>query len=361
MRPSALYVLLAFVFLADSGSPRNAGAAGYLWLGAEYHGEGNVYRYNIGTGMVDKVSAFAGTDHWNNMATDGTYLYLGHPTSGTMNRHDAITGDFISPGGYSSTLDGHKEDGAFWDGSLWRITYSGNTVLHRMTTAGVAETTFTMPSNLGFVGIEFVDDTIYATRYNGHEIGTLQRVSATTLAFIPIPWAQDQEPSYQFAALAYDADAGDLYMATASSRLFRLTFVAGEAYAEEIVDLGTVGYPTGALPDGMGWVSGGTVDVPGPHGDGEVGLELAAPWPNPARESVWFELRLPRPAATHVGVYDVSGRALRTWNLPGLGAGASRFMWDFRAADGARVPAGLYFVRIRTEDGEVQGRIVRVD
>jgi len=138
--------------VAAAASPPAAHADGYLWLGAEFQGEGNIYRFNLATGMIDLVQAHAGTDHWNNMATDGTSLYLGHPTSDTLNRCDAYTGALVSPGAYSSTLSGHKEDGAFGDGSLWRVTYSGTGVLHRTTTAGVAESTFTMASNPGFVG-----------------------------------------------------------------------------------------------------------------------------------------------------------------------------------------------------------------
>jgi hypothetical protein len=90
-------------------------------------------------------------------------------------------------------------------------------------------------------------------------------------------------------------------------------------------------------------------------------VELAAPWPNPARDVVWFELRLAEPTAARVGIYDIVGRALRTWDLPGLGAGSSRFMWNFRGPDGDPVPAGVYFVRVSTIEGEVSGRVVRVE
>lgn len=76
---------------------------------------------------------------------------------------------------------------------------------------------------------------------------------------------------------------------------------------------------------------------------------------------MWFEVRLAEPTAAHVGIYDVSGRALRTWDLPGLGAGTSRFMWSFRGPDGGVVPAGVYFVRVSTAEGDVSGRIVRVE
>jgi hypothetical protein len=359
MRPSALQLLLCLT-IPFALAPAPAHAGGYLWLGAEYQGEGNIYRFNLATGMIDMVQAHAGVDHWNNMATGGGSLCLGHPTTDVLYRHDAMTGALISPGSYSTTLAGHKEDGAFHDGSLWRIAFSGASVLHRTTTAGVAETTFT-GSNPGFVGIEFVGDTMFATAYGARTIGTLHRVSATQVTYNVRPWATGQQPAASHGALAWDADAESLYMSTNSDHLYRVWFDGGEAYSELVSDLSTVGYPAGGLVDGMGWVPLETVSVPAPVRSRDAGVELAAPWPNPAREAVWFELRLPRAIATRVGIYDVSGRAHRSWNLPGLGAGVSRFMWDFRGADGQRVPAGLYFVRVATPDGEVSGRVVRVD
>ncbi len=360
-RMSPLLVPVLLGSLSIVAAPRPAHAGGYLWLGAEFQGEGNIYRFNLATGMVDMVQAHAGTDHWNNMATDGASLYLGHPLSNTLNRHDAYSGALVSPGTYSTTLAGHKEDGAFGDGSLWRVTYSGTIVLHRTTTAGVAESTFTMTSNPGLVGLEFVADTLFATTYNTRDIGTLQRVTATTLSFVARPWAAGEEPPFDHGALAYDAQDDVLYMATTSDRLYRVTFSGGQAFSELVVDLSTVGYPAGGLVDGMGWVAPVGLGVPeagSPHGGA---LELGAPWPNPARDAVSFEIRLAEPTAARVGIYDVAGRALRTWDLPGLGAGASRFMWNFRGPDGAVVPAGIYFVRVSTAGGEVSRRVVRVE
>jgi hypothetical protein len=247
MRPSALQLLLCLT-IPFALAPAPAHAGGYLWLGAEYQGEGNIYRFNLATGMIDMVQAHAGVDHWNNMATGGGSLYLGHPTTDVLNRHDAMTGALISPGSYSTTLAGHKEDGAFHDGSLWRIAFSGASVLHRTTTAGVAETTFT-GSNPGFVGIEFVGDTMFATAYGARTIGTLHRVSATQVTYNVRPWATGQQPAASHGALAWDADAESLYMSTNSDHLYRVWFDGGEAYSELVSDLSTVGYPAGGLVD----------------------------------------------------------------------------------------------------------------
>ncbi len=316
-------------------------AGGYLWLGAEFQGEGNIYRYNLQTNTIDLVTSPPSTDHWNNMATAAGRVYLGNPTSQVFNQHDAYTGALLTPGTHSATLGGHKEDGASFDGSLWRVTFSGG-ALHRMTTAGVLESTLTAPT--GLVGLEFANGQGWATNYSTDRFGRLTR--GAVWAFVPSVWAVGQAPTGNLGGLAYDAQSGTMYMATDAGNLYTVTSVNDTARATLVIDLNTVGYPTGGLPDGMGWVlheSAVGILPPAPKGGS---VELGAPWPNPARDAVWFEVRMPRSGAAHVGIYDVSGRLLRGWDLPGLGGGNSRFNWDLRTSDGRRVGPGQYFVRI---------------
>jgi hypothetical protein len=317
-----------------------AGADGYLWLGSEYQGEGNIYRFNLATGAIDKVVAHAGPDHWNNCAIANGSLYLGNPASQLFNKHDAYTGDLVTPGTYNVSLLGHKEDGCYAEGSLWRAAYNG--YVHRLTTAGVQETTFTATS--GLVGIEFRNGEFWATNYSQGLIGRLTR-GTTNWTFVASTWEVGFVPSGDLGALAYDAQSENLYMTTSTNRLYRITTNAGTARAILVVDLSTVGYPGGGLPDGMGWVPLSSVGVE-PRLPRSGAIELGAPTPNPAREDVSFEVRLARPGQARAGIYDLSGRALRKWDLPGLGAGQSRFHWDLRKADGTRVPPGRYFVRL---------------
>lgn len=339
--PRVVALLLA-LSLAAAAAP-SARAGGYLWLGAEFQGEGNIYRFNLATLAIDKVVSHAGADHWNNVTVAGTDLYLGHPTVETFNRHDAYSGDLEAPGAHSAPLGGHKEDGAYFEGSLWRATYSGG-LLHRMTTAGVVETTFTSPS--GLVGLTFAGPQGYASNYSTGRVGRLVR-GATAWTFVPAVWAAGAAPLGSLGGLAYDAESATLYLATGDPRLYRVTVTNDTARAELVADLAAAGYPNGGLPDGLGWVpplSG--VDVSPETLPREGSIELGTPWPNPARAGVSFDVRLARPGPAHVGVYDLAGRKLRTWDLPGLGAGHSRFHWDLRTADGSRVPPGQYHARL---------------
>lgn len=324
--------------------PSDTRAAGYLWLGAEFSGEGNIYRFNLQTNTIDKVMAHAGSDHWNNVTSDGTYLYLGHPTTQTFNRHDAYTGDLVATGTHSASLGGHKEDGAFFEGSLWRMTYSGS-ALHRMTTAGVLETTLTAPSAL--VGLEFVNGQGYATNYSSGTIGRLTR-DGTTWGFVPAVWRAGFAPSGGLGGLAYDPGSGTLYMAT-ESNLYRIEIAQDTAKAILVVSLPSVGYPSGGLPDGMCWVAlEGTSSVEPPSARGAA-IELGAPWPSPARDGVWFDVNLSASGPVHVGIYDLAGRRQRAWDLPQFGAGRSRFHWDLKGRDGTPVPPGQYFIRLEAQ------------
>jgi hypothetical protein len=90
---------------------------------------------------------------------------------------------------------------------------------------------------------------------------------------------------------------------------------------------------------------------------------LGRPQPNPAGESTRLQLTL---AEAHPGervdvdVFDISGRAVRgLYSAPAV-AGTSLVEWDLRSSAGARVPAGLYFVRMRYPGGVfTRGVIVR--
>ena len=60
-------------------------------------------------------------------------------------------------------------------------------------------------------------------------------------------------------------------------------------------------------------------------------------------------MRATLPIAPALGVYDVSGRAMRRWDYGVLPAGRQERAWN--AADGAgrALPNGVYFLRLETE------------
>lgn len=321
----------------------SAFAGGFLWMGSEFQGEGTIYRFNLATMAIDLVQSPAGaTGHWNNAATEGGFVYFGSPTSNRMDRRDAYTGALISTYTHSPALSGHKEDGAFFDNSLWRMTYSGG-ALHRLTTTGVRETTFTVTTSL--VGIEFIDGQAFGTSYSSGRIGRLNRTGPTSWTFVSIPWG-GVPPTGIAGGIAYDAQARVLYYQTSAARLYRVEFVGDSAYATSVALLTDTGFPSGGLADGLGWVPPqDLLDAPGTSAP-ETGMRLGPPTPNPARQTVSFDLHLPRAAATRIDILDVGGRRWRSWNLPGLGAGSSGFQWSLRSEDGVRAPAGRYVVRV---------------
>ena len=78
-------------------------------------------------------------------------------------------------------------------------------------------------------------------------------------------------------------------------------------------------------------------------------LALSAPWPNPARESVRFEFTLAAPGPVELDVIDTGGRRVARIANAMAPAGVTRWSWDLRSENGAVVPAGLYWIRLRGE------------
>jgi hypothetical protein len=345
-----------------------ANATGYLWFGSEMAGEGSIYRYNIRTKTIDLVASPtlpAGATHWNNMATDGTRLYLGNPGTQYVGFANILTGQVDSSTTYSSTVSGIKEDGAYRasSGTLWRVTFSD--LLVETTTQGVVLRRFVFPAATpGLVGLEWVGETLYATNYSTGNIGTIALLSDSTASFTTIPWAlggtpPGGSPGDWTCGLAYDQQHNQLYMATYSStRLFTVTFPFGQADARLVVTLEDVGYVTGGLIDGMGWVAGDMTDVP--NSDGAMLFDLEAR-PNPSSGAVDLRFRVPQEgAAGTLAIWDLAGRTVRTLADGRFTSGAQSIRWDGRDESGARVAAGVYLYRLELDNQRAEGKVTLV-
>ena len=91
-----------------------------------------------------------------------------------------------------------------------------------------------------------------------------------------------------------------------------------------------------------GEVAGQPVVVYRDGGDGQA-LVFSAPWPNPATGSVRFLLDVPEGGVGRLRIFDVRGRCVRRLDFA---SGQQLAAWDGRDQDGARVAAGVYFLRL---------------
>jgi len=71
--------------------------------------------------------------------------------------------------------------------------------------------------------------------------------------------------------------------------------------------------------------------------------------PNPFNASTMIEYELPKRADVVLAVYDVLGRAVRTWAYRDLRAGYYREVWDGRDDMGRIVSSGIYLCRLRAD------------
>ena len=93
-----------------------------------------------------------------------------------------------------------------------------------------------------------------------------------------------------------------------------------------------------------------------------AGVELSVPAPNPSREAARFHLDTPVAAHARLTVFDGQGRRVADVLDRRLEAGRHALAWDGRDMRGARVPAGVYYLRADLGVGGVATRrVIRVD
>jgi carboxypeptidase T len=90
-------------------------------------------------------------------------------------------------------------------------------------------------------------------------------------------------------------------------------------------------------------------------------LELAAPWPNPARDVAHLGFTLPRAGLLRIEIHDLQGRRVRALANGRLAAGRYALAWDLRDDSGRRVAPGVFLARMSGETGERTRRIVVLD
>lgn len=115
--------------------------------------------------------------------------------------------------------------------------------------------------------------------------------------------------------------------------------------------------------DAAGDVRDDFVIVKGPPAvdTGEPPAPPSAPfaaYPQPARRTVSVSFETHRAGRVRAHVYDAAGRRIRTLRDDDEAAGTHTSTWDLTDADGRRVSPGVYFLRVRTDEGARATRIV---
>jgi len=83
-----------------------------------------------------------------------------------------------------------------------------------------------------------------------------------------------------------------------------------------------------------------------PNGAAELVARVGRPHPSPTRGEASVELSLPTAADVRADLFDVNGRLVRSLSAGTLPAGLHRLTWDGRLSNGARAPAGHYWLRL---------------
>ena len=122
-----------------------------------------------------------------------------------------------------------------------------------------------------------------------------------------------------------------------------VTWIDGRAgnkdiYAIQVQAAGTVGVPPSRSPD----------------------LSLLPPRPNPARVSTTLRYALPRGAGVSLGIFDVTGRRVRSLVSEREAAGEHAVDWDLHDEQGRPVDAGVYFARLDVEHRTLARTLVKV-
>jgi uncharacterized repeat protein (TIGR02543 family) len=80
--------------------------------------------------------------------------------------------------------------------------------------------------------------------------------------------------------------------------------------------------------------------------------------PNPFARETHFSVGLPKTADVEINVYDVAGRQVFSTRIPNANAGWNRFLFPGNDQNGAPLPSGVYFYRVKTQEASVTNRMV---
>lgn len=136
----------------------------------------------------------------------------------------------------------------------------------------------------------------------------------------------------------------------ATDNLHDVFFYLDDAHGWAVGDNGTILRTNDA--------GGGAVDVEAESGDvvdGTFGAEIELLGPNPVRDTARFALRVEKPGAVRVRVFDAGGRLVSDLTDRVLAVGEHRLSWNASAA-----PAGVYLVRLDAPGSRQRVKLLRL-
>jgi hypothetical protein len=93
-----------------------------------------------------------------------------------------------------------------------------------------------------------------------------------------------------------------------------------------------------------------------------AGLDLSKPWltayPNPTRLGLNISYNITSTATTRLRVYDAAGKVVTNLWDAARPSGQYLTHWNGMAADGTRVPAGIYFVKLESGDTRLTQKLI---
>ena len=120
--------------------------------------------------------------------------------------------------------------------------------------------------------------------------------------------------------------------------------------------------PALGLVDYSQWLTVDAVADPSLGGEAGPGAEdlLVHPSPNPFDGPLRLEATLPQGGTVSVGIFDVTGRLVRSLRPGSLAAGARTVVWDGRSQEGTSVPGGIYYYRFAVGPESRGGTLVKL-
>ncbi len=128
----------------------------------------------------------------------------------------------------------------------------------------------------------------------------------------------------------------------------QLKFVASDTGSGSIVEAGLDDFSIAGVFD----VTGVEDDVP------PFQVRLDQPFPNPFNPKTTVRFELPEAGFVTLGVYDASGRMVRSLLAADMPAGPHALSWNGRDALGRPVASGAYFVNLRGGGVQQSRRVV---